>query len=225
MRILIAADETEIAKALKLLLEKQKFTVDIVYNGEDAWTYLQQMDYNVVILDIMMPGMDGLEVLSRMRAEKMAAPVLLLTARGEIEDRVAGLNAGADDYLPKPFAVRELIARVKALSRRSMNYADRVLAVGNLELNCNSYELSAGSKAVRLNNKEYQLMELFMNHPRHIFSARHMMEKIWGNDSDADMDVVWTYIGFLRKKLRELGADVEIRTVRGAGYALEERAC
>lgn len=225
MRILIADDEVEIAKALKLLLEKQKFTVDIVHDGVEAWMYLQQMDYNVVILDIMMPGMDGLEVLSRMRAEKMAVPVLLLTARGEIEDRVAGLNAGADDYLPKPFAVSELIARVKALARRSMNYADCVLAVGNLELDCNSYELSVGKNAVRLNNKEFQLMELFMNHPRHIFSAGRMMEKIWGSDSNADMDVVWTYIGFLRKKLRELGADVEIRTVRGAGYTLEERVC
>lgn len=225
MRILMADDEMEIAKALKLLLEKQKFTVDTVFNGEDAWMYLQQMDYNVVILDIMMPGMDGLEVLSRMRAEKMVVPVLLLTARGELEDRVAGLNAGADDYLPKPFAVSELIARVKALSRRSMNYANCVLSVGNLELNCNSYELSTGQKAVRLNNKEYQMMELFMNHPKHIFSAGHMMEKIWGSDSDADMDVVWTYIGFLRKKLRDLGTDVEIRTVRGAGYVLEERIC
>ena len=144
MRILIADDEVEIAKALKLLLEKQKFTVDIVHDGVEAWMYLQQMDYNVVILDIMMPGMDGLEVLSRMRAEKMAVPVLLLTARGEIEDRVAGLNAGADDYLPKPFAVSELIARVKALARRSMNYADCVLAVGNLELDVTAMSFPSG---------------------------------------------------------------------------------
>lgn len=225
MRILIAEDEVEIAKALKLLLEKNKFTVDIVHNGNDAWNYVRQMDYNVVVLDIMMPEIDGLEVLRRMRSQKMTVPVLLLTAKAEIEDRVTGLNAGADDYLPKPFAASELIARVKALSRRSMNYSDSILREGNISLDCNCYELSANGRSVRLNNKEYQLMELFMSNPRRIFSTDHMMEKIWGNDSDAGMDVVWTYIGFLRKKLRELDADVEIKTIRGAGYSLERKVC
>ncbi len=223
MRILIAEDEVEIAKALKLLLEKNKFTVDIVHNGKDAWSYIRQIEYNVIVLDIMMPGLDGLEVLARIRAHRMATPVLLLTAKAEVEDRVNGLNAGADDYLSKPFATSELIARVKALSRRSMNYTDSVLTVGNVSLDCNSYELAVKNCRVRLNNKEYQMMELFMNHPKHIFSSEHMMEKIWGNNSDAGADVVWTYIGFLRKKLRELDADVEIKTIRGAGYALEER--
>ena len=223
MRILIAEDEVEIAKALKLLLEKNKFTVDIVHNGKDALSYIRQIEYNVIVLDIMMPGLDGLEVLARIRAHRMATPVLLLTAKAEVEDRVNGLNAGADDYLSKPFATSELIARVKALSRRSMNYTDSVLTVGNVSLDCNSYELAVKNCRVRLNNKEYQMMELFMNHPKHIFSSEHMMEKIWGNNSDAGADVVWTYIGFLRKKLRELDADVEIKTIRGAGYALEER--
>ncbi|MDY5022029.1 MAG: response regulator transcription factor [Blautia sp.] len=225
MRILIAEDEVEIARALKFLLEKNKFTVDIVHNGNDAWNYVRQMDYNVVVLDIMMPEIDGLEVLRRMRSQKMTVPVLLLTAKAEIEDRVTGLNAGADDYLPKPFAASELIARVKALSRRSMNYSDSILREGNISLDCNCYELSANGRSVRLNNKEYQLMELFMSNPRRIFSTDHMMEKIWGNDSDAGMDVVWTYIGFLRKKLRELDADVEIKTIRGAGYSLERKVC
>ena len=223
MRILIAEAEEEIAKALKLLLEKNKFTVDIVHNGKDAWSYIRQIEYNVIVLDIMMPGLDGLEVLARIRAHRMATLVLLLTAKAEVEDRVNGLNAGADDYLSKPFATSELIARVKALSRRSMNYTDSVLTVGNVSLDCNSYELAVKNCRVRLNNKEYQMMELFMNHPKHIFSSEHMMEKIWGNNSDAGADVVWTYIGFLRKKLRELDADVEIKTIRGAGYALEER--
>ena len=225
MRILIAEDEVEIARALKFLLEKNKFTVDIVHNGNDAWNYVRQMDYNVVVLDIMMPEIDGLEVLRRMRSQKMTVPVLLLTAKAEIEDRVTGLNAGADDYLPKPFAASELIARVKALSRRSMNYSDSILREGNISLDCNCYELSANGRSVRLNNKEYQLMELFMSNPRRIFSTDHMMEKIWGNDSDAGMDVVWTYIGFLRKKLRELDDDVEIKTIRGAGYSLERKVC
>lgn len=225
MRVLIAEDEVEIARALKILLEKNKFSVDIVHNGNDAWDYILQIEYNVIVLDIMMPGADGLEVLRRIRGRKMAVPVLLLTAKAEIEDRVTGLNAGADDYLPKPFASSELIARVKALSRRSMNYSGNILTVGKISLDCNCYELSSGNRAVRLNNKEYQVMELFMNHPRHVFSTEYLMEKIWGADSEAGMDVVWTYIGFLRKKLRELDADVEIRTVRGAGYSLEENIC
>lgn len=225
MRILIAEDEVEIARALKFLLEKNKFSVDIVHNGSDAWNYVREMDYNVVVLDIMMPGIDGLEVLRRMRLKRMTVPVLLLTAKAEIEDRVTGLNAGADDYLPKPFAANELIARVKALSRRSMNYSDSILREGNISLDCGCYELSANGRSVRLNNKEYQLMELFMSNPRRIFSTDHMMEKIWGNDSEAGVDVVWTYIGFLRKKLRELDADVEIKTIRGAGYSLERKLC
>ena len=222
MRILIAEDETEIARALKLLLEKNKFTVDIVHDGLEAWEYIRQIEYNVIVLDIMMPGMDGLQVLENIRAQRMTTPVLLLTARGELEDRVLGLNAGADDYIPKPFAASELIARVKALSRRSMNYVECVLQVGSIRLDRSSYELSSPGHAVRLNNKEYQLMELFMNHPRHIFSTEHLREKIWGSNSETGADVVWTYIGFLRKKLRELGADVEIKTIRGAGYSLEE---
>ena len=222
MRILIAEDETEIARALKLLLEKNKFTVDIVHDGLEAWEYIRQIEYNVIVLDIMMPGMDGLQVLENIRAQRMTTPVLLLTARGELEDRVLGLNAGADDYLPKPFAASELIARVKALSRRSMNYVECVLQVGSIRLDRSSYELSSPGHAVRLNNTESQLMELFMNHPRHIFSTEHLMEKIWGSNSETGADVVWTYIGFLRKKLRELGADVEIKTIRGAGYSLEE---
>ncbi|MCI5900948.1 MAG: response regulator transcription factor [Blautia sp.] len=225
MRVLIAEDEVEIAKALKMLLERNKFSVDIVHNGADAWSYIQEVDYNVIVLDIMMPGMDGMEVLRRIRARKMSTPVLLLTAKSEIEDRVAGLNAGADDYLPKPFASSELIARVRALSRRSVNYSDHVLTVGDVCLDCNCYELTANGCSVRLNNKEYQMMELFMSHPKHIFSSEHILGKIWGSDCDTGMDVVWTYIGFLRRKLRDLNAKVEIKTIRGAGYSLEETVC
>ena len=172
-----------------------------------------------------MPEMDGLEVLRKMRDSHDATPVMLLTARSEIEDRVAGLNAGADDYLPKPFAASEFIARVKALGRRSLSYMESLISVGNTTLDCNRFELSAGDVSVRLNNKEYQLMELFMKHPRFVFSTEHIMEKIWGLDAEAGMDVVWTYIGFLRKKLKQLGASAEIKTVRGAGYSLEESLC
>ena len=222
MRVLIAEDERELAKALKFLLEKNKFSVDTVRDGAEALERFYSAVYDVVVLDIMMPKMDGMEVLARIRRGGFGVPVLMLTARAEIEDRVAGLEAGADDYLPKPFASREFIARVKALSRRSGRYADRLLCFGDARLDCNRYELTCGTEAVRLNNKEFQLAELFMGHPRFVFSTNHLMDRIWGQDSEAEIDVVWTYVGFLRRKLKQIGAHIEIRTVRGAGYSLEE---
>ena len=224
MRVLIAEDEVATAKALKILLEKSKYSVDIVHNGNDAWDYVSDGGYEVVVLDIMMPGMNGIEVLKKMRNNGIKTPVLMLTAKAEIEDRVAGLEAGADDYLPKPFATNELIARIKALGRRSENYNDSVKKAGNLELDGNRYEMRVKDKSVSLSNKEYQLMELFVLHPGFVFSTEHLMDKIWGLDSDSDIDVVWTHIGFIRKKLRGLDANVEIKTIRGAGYSLEVNA-
>ncbi len=172
-----------------------------------------------------MPGMDGIEVLTTARAQGVTAPALFLTAKGEVEDRVAGLDAGADDYLPKPFAASEFLARVRALVRRSNAWAPAVLSFGGVELDCGRYILRADGGETRLNNKEYQLMELFMRHPRQVFSTARLMEKVWELDSESDMDLVWTYIGFLRRKLRQLGADVEIKTIRGAGYVLERAGC
>ena len=225
MRILIAEDEVSTAKAIKLLLEKAKYSVDIVHNGIDAWDYIQAGSYEVIVLDIMMPGMSGLKVLSLIRQNRIPTPVLLLTAKAEVEDRVAGLNAGADDYLPKPFATQELIARIKALARRSESYAESLKKVGNLELDGNRYEMRVGNESVSLTNKEYQPMELFMQHPGYVFSTEHLMDKIWGYETESDINVVWTHIGFVRKKLRGLNADVEIKTIRGAGYALEVVGC
>ena len=221
MKILIAEDEISTAKALKVILEKSKFSVDIVHNGNDAWNYIQAGPYEVIVLDIMMPGMNGLEVLAKLRANDIKTPVLMLTAKGKLEDRVAGLEAGADDYLPKPFASAELIARVKALGRRSEIYSDSVKQAGNLILDSNKYEMRVGSDSVSLTNKEYQLMELFILHPGFVFSTEHLMEKIWGLDSESYIDVVWTHIGFVRKKLKSLNANIEIKTIRGAGYSLE----
>lgn len=221
MKILIAEDEVATAKALKVLLEKARYSVDTVHNSNDAWEYAENGSYDVVVLDIMMPGMSGLEVLSRMRQAHMATPVLMLTAKAEIEDRIEGLDAGADDYLAKPFATGELIARIKALGRRNANYSDAVIKVGNLLLDTNRYEIRSGESSAILTNKEFQLMELFTSNPGHVFSADHLMDKIWGYDSESDIDVVWTHIGFVRKKLRTVGADVEIKTIRGAGYLLE----
>ena len=202
-------------------MEKSKFSVDIVHTGTDAWSYIQAGPYEVIVLDIMMPGMSGLEVLAKLREKGIKTPVLMLTAKAEIEDRVAGLEAGADDYLPKPFATSELIARVKALGRRSEVYSDAVKKAGNLVLDSNKYEMRVGDKSVSLTNKEYQLMELFILHPGFVFSTEHLMEKIWGLDSESYIDVVWTHIGFVRKKLKSLDANVEIKTIRGAGYSLE----
>ena len=225
MRILLAEDEESIARALKLMLEKNKYTVDLVFNGADALEHIMSAAYDALVLDIMMPGMDGIEVLTRARVGGVTAPALFLTARGEVEDRVAGLDAGADDYLPKPFAASEFLARVRALVRRSGTWAPAVLSFGGLELDCNQYLLRANGGEIRLNNKEYQLMELFMRHPRQVFSTSRLMEKVWELNSESDMDVVWTYIGFLRRKLRQLGADAEIKTIRGAGYVLERSEC
>lgn len=214
MRILIAEDEVTIARVLKVMLEKNKYAVNMVHNGSDA-----------LVLDIMMPGKEGIEVLKAARAEGNTTPALFLTAKAEVADRVVGLDAGADDYLPKPLAANEFLARVRALTRRSNTYASFALSFGNVTLDCCQYLLKTAFEEVRLNNKEFQLTELFLRHPRQVFSSEHLMEKVWGLDSEAEMDVVWTYIGFLRRKLRQIGADIEIRTIRGAGYALEEMPC
>lgn len=224
MRILIADDEVGITKALKVILEKNKFTVDAVYNGTDALDYIMSGGYDAIVLDIMMPGLDGLEVLRRARAGGVTTPVMLLTAKSEVSDRVAGLDCGADDYLPKPFATSELVARVRALTRRSETYTHTVLTVGETKLDSGRFELICGVNHVGLSNREYQLIELFMRNPGQVFSTERIMELIWGYDAEAETDVVWTYISFLRKKLREIGSDAEIKTIRGAGYALEGRA-
>ena len=225
MRILVAEDEVSIAKALQIMLEKNKYSVDTVHNGIDALDYICAGTYDALVLDIMMPGMDGISVLKEVRKRGITTPALFLTAKSEVEDRIVGLDAGADDYLPKPFASGEFLARVRALVRRSGNFAPDVLTMGNTTLDCSQYILRTASNEVRLNNKEFQLTELFFRHQHQIFSAERLMDKIWGLDSDAEIDVVWTYIGFLRKKLREIGSNIEIKTIRGAGYTLEESSC
>lgn len=223
MRILIADDEQGIAKALKVILEKNKFAVDAVFNGTDALDYIMSTPYDAIVLDIMMPGLDGLTVLKRAREAGVKTPVMLLTAKSEISDRVAGLECGADDYLPKPFATAEFVARVRALTRRSESYTHSVITVGSTQLDSGRYELRCGDKSAALSNKEYQLMELFMRSPRRVFSTEHIMELIWGFDAEAETDVIWTYISFLRKKLQQIDSDAEIKTIRGAGYALDTR--
>jgi DNA-binding response OmpR family regulator len=221
MRILLAEDEVSLSRALVRIFENNNFSVDAVYNGEDALTYLQTGHYDAAVLDIMMPRRNGIEVLRTIRAEGNALPVLLLTARTDVEDRVNGLDSGANYYLAKPFDTKELIAAVRAITR-SNNSIGKQLRMGNITLDRNTFELSSPEGSFRLANKEFQLMELFLSNPHCLLSTERLMEKIWGFDSDAEINVVWVYISYLRKKLAALGATVEIKVSRNAGYTLEE---
>lgn len=221
VRILLADDEMEITRALKIMLERCQYTVDTVANGLDALDHLENTEYDAVVLDIMMPGLDGLSVLRQMRSCGNATPTLLLTARGTVEDRVQGLDAGADDYLPKPFSSTEFLARVRALLRRRPAYVHEQLRVGDLILDTASCVLSCGGESVRLAAKEFQMMELLMRNPGVILSAQTFMERIWGFESEAEINVVWVNIAYLRKKLSTLGSRASIRSVRGVGYTLE----
>ena len=221
MRSLLADDEKPLAKALCKLLEKNNYSVDAVHDGEDALLYLEGGNYDLAILDIMMPKKDGISVLKELRAGGDAIPVIMLTAKSETDDKVLGLDSGANDYLTKPFETKELLARIRAATRTAVSQDSRI-AAGNLTLDRATFELSSPTGTIRLANKEYQLMELFMSNPRQLFSAERLMERIWGFDSESEINVVWVYISNLRKKLTSLGANVAIKVARNAGYSLEE---
>ena len=221
MRLLLAEDEKSLSRALVKILEHGNYSVDAVYDGEEALDYLEADNYDGVILDIMMPKKDGLTVLKTIRAKGNLVPVLLLTAKSEIEDKVAGLDMGANDYLTKPFAPPELLARIRAMTRTQVAQADSSLRVGNITLDTSSYELSSPFGSFRLANKEFQMMEMLMSNPRQLIPTERFMEKIWGYDSEAEINVVWVYISYLRKKLNALKADVAIKATRNAGYSLE----
>lgn len=220
MRLLIAEDDADIAKALTALFEHNKYTTDTVSNGNTAYDYATTGNYDGIILDIMMPGMDGLEVLRRLRTTGTTTPVLLLTARSDVENRVQGLDAGADDYLPKPFAASELLARVRAMLRRRDNYREDVLEFQGMNLNPATFELGFEQAAIQLAGREFQMMELLMQSPGIIISTEQFMEKIWGWDSEVEVSVVWVYISNLRKKIEKIKAPVSIKAVRGVGYCL-----
>lgn len=221
MRLLLAEDEKEMSAAVETILKHNNYSVDCVYDGADALDYLETGLYDGAILDIMMPKMDGISVLKKIRSENIDVPVLLLTAKSEIDDKVGGLDAGADDYLTKPFAMKELLARVRSITRRHGEVTDSTLKCGDLSLDTLSYILSSGEKSVRLQNKEFQMLEMFMKSPGQIFSADQFMDKNWGYDSDTELNVVWVYISYIRKKLTEIGSTVKIKAVRGVGYTLE----
>ena len=223
MRLLLAEDEIAMSEAVVDILNYHKYSVDAVYDGEDALYYARSQSYDGIILDVMMPKLDGLSVLRQLRRENNITPVLLLTARAEVEDRIGGLDAGADDYLPKPFAMGELLARVRAMLRRRENYMPDVLRAGNVELDASRFMLSVGGNAVQLSRLEYQLMELFMRNPGITFPAEALLERIWGGNSEAEVGSVWVYISYLRKKLAALHANVQIKATRNTGYSLEEK--
>ena len=221
MRLLLAEDEKEMSNALVAILKHNHYSVDAVYDGQDALDYLETGNYDGAILDIMMPRMDGLTVLRKIREMGCDIPILMLTAKSDVEDRVEGLDSGADDYLSKPFAAKELLARIRAMTRRQTEWTDTVLSLGNIELNRASFELLSPSGSMQLANKEFQMLEMLMLHQGKVISAEQFIEKIWGYDSDTEINVVWVYISNLRKALTSLEATVQIKAKRNVGYVLE----
>lgn len=224
MRLLLAEDERSLSRAIIAILEKNNYSADAVYDGAEALEYLEAGNYDGVILDIMMPKMDGIEVLKTLRERGNPIPVLMLTARSEIDDKVLGLDSGANDYLTKPFHSKELLARIRAMTRAQTVQSGTQLRLGNITLDRATFELSSPTGCFRLANREFQVMELLMVNPKNLISTERFMEKIWGYDSEAEVNVVWVYISYLRKKLTALHANIQIKATRNAGYSLEERA-
>lgn len=224
MRLLLAEDERALSKALATILERSNYSVDTVYDGEAALEYLAADNYDGVILDIMMPKKDGITVLKELRSRGSKIPVLILTAKSEVDDKVLGLDSGANDYLTKPFHSRELLARIRAMTRAQSSQTSSVLQMGNITLDQRTYELSSPTGSFRLANREFQILKLLMQNPGNLISAERLMEKIWGYDSETEISVVWVYISYLRKKLSALGANIQIRATRNVGYCLEEIA-
>lgn len=225
MRLLLAEDEASLSKAIVTILRKNNYTVDVACDGIEALEYLELNEYDGVILDVMMPRMDGISVLQTIRKAGSNVPVLILTAKAEVDDKVLGLDSGANDYLTKPFATKELLARIRAMTRNGTAavQSDSKLHFGNITLDCATFALSSPFSTFVLANKEFQMIGLMMRNPRQIISAEQFMDKIWGFEANAESNVVWTYISYLRKKLVALKADVEIRARRNAGYSLEEK--
>ncbi|MBO5374081.1 MAG: response regulator transcription factor [Clostridia bacterium] len=220
MRIIIAEDERDLADAIKRVLEYNQYDVDVAHDGAAALELMRDFKYDGAILDIMMPKMDGITVVKELRASGNNTPVLILTAKSEIDDRVLGLDAGADDYLSKPFAIKELLARVRAITRRKSDVVEQ-FKIGNTTLNPETFELSARD-SVRLTSKEFKLMEHLIINKNALLSTERLMESIWGSDADVEINVVWVFISSLRKKLDAIGSSCSIKAVRGVGYKLEE---
>ena len=221
MRLLLAEDEEALSKALVTILKHNNYAVDAVFDGQQALDYLECGIYDGLILDLMMPKVDGITVLKTIRRKGNKIPVLILTAKSEVDDKVFGLDCGADDYLTKPFVTKELLARIRAMTRRQSDLQDNALVYGVLRLDRTSFELISQKGKLLLTAKEFQIMEMFMMNPKCILSAEQLMDRVWGLESETEISVVWTYISYLRKKLKTLDSSVTIRAVRNVGYTLE----
>jgi DNA-binding response OmpR family regulator len=220
MRLLLAEDEVELSNAIVTILKHQNYSVDAVYDGLDAYDYLSAQEYDGAILDIMMPKLDGISVLKKLRSEGNSTPILMLTAKSELNDKIEGLDSGADDYLTKPFAMQELLARVRAITRRNGEVQGQTLSYSDLTLNRSNFTLTCGDKSIALSNKEFQMLEMMITNPKQIISQDQFMDKIWGLDSETEMSVVWVYISYLRKRLASVGSAVKITAKRNIGYTL-----
>ncbi len=223
MRVLIVEDEVKLAEALAETMKSQRYFVDVVHDGENAFDYAMSDIYDVIVLDVMIPKMDGFEVVRRLRANKNTTPVIMLTARDGSEDKIRGLDAGADDYLTKPFVPGELLARVRAVSRRQGEVVLNELAFEDIKLDLSNYSLVGQTRSINLGPKEFEIMRLLMSSPNVIVPKEDILVKVWGTESDAEDNNVEVYISFLRKKLRHLNANVQIATVRKVGYRLEAK--
>ncbi len=221
MRILIVEDERSLSMILTEILKKNNYIVDAVFNGADGLEYATSSEYDVILLDIMLPVMNGLEMLRKLRLGKNSTPVLLLTAKSELEDKISGLDCGADDYITKPFETGELLARIRSVSRRKDVFIDDVQTLDNLTINKNTLTLSTDMGSIKTSLKEYQILEMFFKNPKQIISKEQFIEKIWGHDFDGEYNSVEVYISFIRKKLSAIKANVIIKAHRGVGYSLE----
>lgn len=221
MRLLLAEDELELSRALTAILRHSGYEVDAVHDGLTALDHLRRQAFDAAILDIMMPGMDGIEVLRRVRQGGICLPIIMLTAKSEVADKVEGLDAGANDYLTKPFAAKELLARIRAMTRGSAAIDAATLSVGNVRLDCASCILVGPAGEEHLANREFQLMEYLMAHPESVTPTERLLSRVWGDDALETSNVVWVYISYLRKKLVAVGANVCIRAARNQGYSLE----
>ncbi len=223
MRLLLCEDERELSNALVAILRHNNYSVDAVYDGQEATDYLACGQYDAVILDVMMPKKDGFAVLKELRQTGDSTPVLMLTAKSQVDDKVMGLDLGANDYLTKPFETKELLARIRVLTRGQGDATSSLLAMGNITLNRATFELKSPKGVFRLANKEFQMMELLLVNMPHVIPTERFLEKIWGYDSETELSVVWVYISYLRKKLLALDADIQIKATRNTGYSLEEK--
>ncbi len=225
MKLLLCEDERELSNALVKILTNFNYSVDAVYDGRQALEYLDVEEYDAVLLDIMMPYIDGIEVLKTIRKQGNNVPVIMLTAKSTIENKVSGLDFGANDYITKPFDIKELLARIRAVTRVNTSSKTSIISVGNLNLDRNTYELSTTKDVVKLVGKEYQMMEMLMINKGIIISTEKFMQKIWGYNSESEINVVWVYISNLRKKLIQIESNVKIKATRNTGYSLEVLEC